>query len=159
MKRDMDLIRNILLRLEQLPVKGEGVLVRTDGEVFAGIDTDPSALGYHVKLLIDHGLIVSISKNHPSMGFVFQGLSWGGHDFVDSVRSEDVWQKTKAGAQRAGGWTVDLLLDFAKAVIRHELGEIHSRRLSVGTALFPRNNMHSDRRDSSFVDHAGDGFL
>jgi hypothetical protein len=123
MKRDMDLIRNILLRLEQMPMEGEEVMVRTNGEVFAGIDADASALGYHVKLLMDHGLIVSRSKNHPSIGFLFQGLSWGGHDFVDSVRSEDVWQKTKAGAQRAGGWTVDLLLDFAKAIIKHELGK------------------------------------
>ena len=124
MTRDMDLVRDILLRLERLPTTmDEFVMVPIDSAVFEGLSASRADIGYHVKLLIDHGFIKSRSKNHPSIGFLFEGLSWSGHDFVDSVRRDDIWQKTKTGAQRAGGWTFELLIDLAKAIIKNELGK------------------------------------
>ena len=103
MTRDMDLVRDILLRLERLPTTmDEFVMVPIDSAVFEGLGASRADIGYHVKLLIDHGFIKSRSKNHPSIGFLFGGLSWSGHDFVDSVRRDDIWQKTKTSAPVAG---------------------------------------------------------
>ncbi|WKA31591.1 DUF2513 domain-containing protein [Bradyrhizobium roseum] len=124
MTRDMDLVRDILLRLEQLPAtRDEYVQVAVDGEIFRDLKASAPEIGYHVKLLIDHGFILSRSKRHPTIGFLFEGLSWEAHDFVDSVRNDDIWNKTKAGAQRAGGWTFELLRELAKSIIKHELGK------------------------------------
>lgn len=47
----------------------------------------------------------------------FAGLTWAGHDFLDSVRSPDVWDKTRAVAAAAGGFTVDLLVATAKTYL------------------------------------------
>jgi len=39
----------------------------------------------------------------------------------DSIRSPDVWAKTKAGAYAAGGFTVELLADLAKGFIKKQI--------------------------------------
>ncbi|MDQ6867300.1 MAG: DUF2513 domain-containing protein [Pseudomonadota bacterium] len=40
------------------------------------------------------------------------------HDFLDSIRDPDLWNKTKKGAKAAGGFTMDLLADLAKGLIK-----------------------------------------
>jgi len=55
---------------------------------------------------------------------LFDRLSWAGHDFVDSVRSPEVWAKTKKGAEAAGGFTVDLLKDLAKGFIKKQIEDL-----------------------------------
>jgi len=126
MTRDMDLIREILLRLEGMRIEGEYNAVRVHDPVFAGLEADPEAIGYQLKLLINHGLIASRSKNHPAAGFIFEGLTWAGHDFLDAVRSDDIWKRTKAAAQKVGGWSVDALVETAKAIVKQELGKLIS---------------------------------
>lgn len=59
--------------------------------------------------------------------FGFRRLSWSGHDFVDSVRSSDLWDKTKSVAA-AGGWTLDLLAVSAKAYLELRFKEILGRQ-------------------------------
>ena len=53
--------------------------------------------------------------------FGYKGLTWAGHDFLDSVRDPEVWSKTKKGAMAAGGFTVDLLKDLAKGLVRKQI--------------------------------------
>ena len=60
---------------------------------------------------------------------LFDRLSWAGHDFVDSVRSAEVWAKTKKGAEAAGGFTVDLLKDLAKGFIKRQVEELTGVKL------------------------------
>lgn len=57
----------------------------------------------------------------PSVGIGFRRLSWAGHDFLESIRSPEVWAKTKAGALAAGGFTVELLGDLAKGFIKKQI--------------------------------------
>jgi hypothetical protein len=49
------------------------------------------------------------------------GLSWQAHDFVDAVRDEQIWQRTKEGALNAGGWTLELLTDLAKGFLKQKI--------------------------------------
>lgn len=83
MKRDMDLIRLLLLE-----ITGEEV-------DFSGYTSD--VIRYHQWLLIDaklaegnvtwiHGHVVAASISR---------LTWSGHDFLETIKSEDVWQKTR----------------------------------------------------------------
>lgn len=44
-----------------------------------------------------------------------------GHDFLDSIRDPDVWNKTKKGALAAGGFTLNLLNDLAKGFIKKKI--------------------------------------
>ncbi|HGL6720489.1 DUF2513 domain-containing protein [Burkholderia contaminans] len=121
MKRDMDLIRELLLKLEALPMRMGGIVVippdteeiQVDGYTVEQID-------YHLSLIREAGL-VETGGVKPSVGIGFRRLSWAGHDFLESIRSPEVWAKTKAGALAAGGFTVELLGDLAKGFIKKQI--------------------------------------
>lgn len=121
MKRDMDLIRELLLKLEALPMRPGGVVHlppdATEVQV-DGYDTDQ--IEYHLSLIEKAGLI-DTGGVRPMIGIGFRSLSWSGHDFLDSVRSPDVWDKTKQVASAAGGFTVELLVFAAKTYLEGKI--------------------------------------
>jgi hypothetical protein len=121
MKRDMDIFRELLLRLESYPMEYGSVHHLTGEEpelAVAGATLDQ--IRFHLDLLRETGLIIC-PGSQPMLGITFERLSWNGFDFLDSVRSSEVWAKTKKGAEAAGGWTVDLLMDLAKGFIRKQI--------------------------------------
>ncbi len=123
MRREMDLIRDLMLVLEALPESPGGVHQLTPGEGVLAIDgfgTDEVA--YHLKLVEEAKLIQTFQASYGG-DVLFDRLSWSGHDFVDSVRSPEVWAKTKKGAEAAGGFTVDLLKDLAKGFLKKQVEE------------------------------------
>ena len=74
MKRDWDLIRNLLLEIEEKTP--EKILSTSD---FKG---DTKTIGYHLTLLIEAGLVKSLDTGTLSSRFsckIFR-LSWSGHD-------------------------------------------------------------------------------
>jgi hypothetical protein len=119
-KRNMDLIRALLLKLEamDLPVGSVSHFHSHDEEVQIEGYT-PDEIEYHAKLLTEAGLI---EPGRGAMeGFMFRSLTWAGHDFADSVRNSDIWEKTKKGAAAAGGFTFDLLIDLAKGFVKKQI--------------------------------------
>lgn len=119
MIRDMDLIRELLLRLEALSTKPGALYVLTGREEELTVEGFSEAqIEYHLNLLRDAGYIES-PGSQPMEGVTFTSLTWHGHDFLDSVRNPETWSRTKEGALKIGGWTVDMLLDIAKAYARH----------------------------------------
>ena len=125
MKRDMDLIRQLLLRIEaqRLGVGGavDQVLslsaskppLRLEGE-------DPDDVHYNMRLLAEAGYL-DMTRTQFTGGFNIRGLTWAGHDFLDSVRDEEVWRRTKDGVLKAGGFTLDLLKDLAKGLLKKQI--------------------------------------
>jgi hypothetical protein len=63
----------------------------------------------------------SPGEPHLSGKVPFRGFTWAGHDFLDSIRDEDIWRKTKMHAEQVGAWTVDTLVGLAKAFIKAKL--------------------------------------
>jgi len=117
--RDMDLIRELLLRFEQndtsLP---EG---RTMKDV-----------GYHVKQMIDAGLIEGQVIEAPSPGklapkdFFVRDITPKGHDFLDAIRNDTFWAKLKNEFQKkAVAVTVELVILCAKELSKSMLGLNH----------------------------------
>ena len=49
-----------------------------------------------------------------------------GQDFLESVRDETVWAKTREGAKKLGGVTFDMFIglakEYAKAEVKKRLG-------------------------------------
>lgn len=125
MNRDMDLIRQLLLRIEaqRLGVGGAVAQVLTlstskpplclDGE-------DPDEVHYNMRLLAEASYL-DMAKTQFTGSFNIHGLTWAGHDFLDSVRDAEVWRKTKDGALEAGGFTFDLLKDLAKGFAKKQI--------------------------------------
>jgi hypothetical protein len=117
MKRDMDLIREILL------------LAESDGDHKTTNDYTEEQIAYHVQLLIDAGLIEGkvISQNRdgrqiPS-GYFITRLTMAGHDFLDASRENKVWEKAKGTFKEKGvGWTVDVLKAVCIQIIKSHVG-------------------------------------
>ena len=118
MKRDMDTVRELLLRIDDadyLPARPTPQYVHFNAFVRPG--EDPDRLSYHLRLLIEAGF----AKADP-LGFVaISGLTWQGHEFLDSVRDPEIWRKTKEAAAKVGGSTLEILGALAKGFIKTQL--------------------------------------
>ena len=85
MTRDMDLIRNILLRLEDKSV-----------DLLDGFDR--KTICYHNYLLVDAGLAIGIdmgSDGDVVPQYSVDSLTWAGHEFLDAAREPQRWKQTK----------------------------------------------------------------
>jgi Hypothetical protein (DUF2513) len=117
----MDLIRTLLLRLEAFPMEmGEADHVLPDDDRLSDVNATPVEIEYHLSLLRDQGLL-ACPDSQGMTGVIFTGLTWSGHDFVDSVRDEEIWRKTKLGAEQTGAWTFDIIKDLAKGFIKTQI--------------------------------------
>jgi len=89
MKRDWDLIREILAALEARDSTRGGLAP----EAFANHPED--LVAYHFYLLDQAGLIDADIKKTGNAGIfgIARNLSWGGHELLDKMRSDTLWKK------------------------------------------------------------------
>jgi Hypothetical protein (DUF2513) len=119
MKRDMDVLRQILLEVESWNDLGPKT-VTIDG-------IDDMRLNRGVEMLYDEKYLEGIASSPYQSQYkriAVRDLSMKGHDFLDSIRDPDVWNRTKQGALDAGGFTMDILADLAKGFIKKRLRNI-----------------------------------
>ncbi len=50
------------------------------------------------------------------------GMTMEGHDFLDAIKEQAVWNKTKTRVGDVGAWTLDIVLAVAKDEIKRRLG-------------------------------------
>ncbi|MGG3925690.1 DUF2513 domain-containing protein [Metabacillus fastidiosus] len=112
MKRDMDLIREILIKTEEKESSTSWEPIEIDGY-------DEDLLEYNVKLLKQNGLIEA-QFSLPS-GFMIRNLTWEGHEFLDAARNETIWKKTKnIVIEKGGSVSFQILIELLKKVsIKH----------------------------------------
>ncbi|MGB0652862.1 MAG: DUF2513 domain-containing protein [Thermoplasmatota archaeon] len=92
MERDWDLVRTILLAVEAGTDTGQSLNINSFPDINIG------ALRSHVELLFQGGLIeghLCASGQERVSSFFIYGLTWDGHEFLDEIRAETVWEKTK----------------------------------------------------------------
>lgn len=118
MRRDMDLLRELMLKLEAMdvPAGGYAFFDADDEEIVVEGKTREEVEG-HLFMIYDAGW--AKGERFQSGEWRFHRLTPEGHDFVDTVRSPEVWTKTKAGASKVGGWTASLVLEVGKAYLKH----------------------------------------
>ena len=96
MKRDMNLVREILLALEADTERGLIDLT------IDGFSVDE--VSYHVKIMAEAHLLEAIdASSHDGDDWRAAGLTWQGHEFFDAVRNDTVWRKTKQLIAEKGG--------------------------------------------------------
>jgi hypothetical protein len=121
-KRDMDLIRDILLKLD-----GDE---RLHGMIWVRFET-PEELGlknhsveevaYHLHMLIEEGFVkgdLKLSKIMP----LINKITWKGHELIDDIRDDTIWGKTKERTKNLSSVGIALIWEIAKAEIRQKLG-------------------------------------
>ena len=114
MKRDIDIIKLLLLQQEGEDVQSE--LEKYDDKLVV----------YNTVLVIEAGLAIGITVKDQTgieVSVTLMRLTWEGHDFLDSARDIGAWNHAKELAKKSGG---SLSFGVLKAVltgyVKSELG-------------------------------------
>lgn len=88
MKRDIDLVRKILLEIEK---KDRPIPFQL---VVEGYEQD--VVDYHIMLLNEAGYIVATSaRAFKGDSWMPSRMTWAGHDFLDAARDDTLWNNAK----------------------------------------------------------------
>ena len=97
----MDLVRSILLQVEA-----------ADGELETGqldfMGHSQAEVYYHIELMQQRGLIDATIRRDWSGSVIctsIAGLTWDGQDFLDAMRDDRVWARSKKAIRDAVGST------------------------------------------------------
>ncbi|MGY3717174.1 DUF2513 domain-containing protein [Sutcliffiella cohnii] len=121
MKRDMDLVRKILVHLES-----KEDVFKSSPVIIEGYDV--KTVSYHLKLMFQAGLIEAHSLYSDDRGsWSAKSLTWNGHEFLNAVKQDSLWNDLKT---RAKGDLSDIpfqvlmgiSIDMAKIYFREKLG-------------------------------------
>ena len=124
MKRDMDLIRDLLIGIESDERLNGACWIKPDAKDNLGVigvsDHSTKEIGYHLELLIEAGLL------EGKVGFeempVISKMTWQGHEFLDSIRDSGIWGKTKKRLEGLPSVAFSIVIELAKAEARKHLG-------------------------------------
>ncbi|WP_158972716.1 DUF2513 domain-containing protein [Paraglaciecola sp. L3A3] len=120
MQRNWDTVREIMLKVEAL----EPTQMLSLSEFEKDRDYE---ISYHVQMLEEIGLIrASISRtiSKGANGFNVKELTWHGHEFLDSVREQSTWSKTKTLISSKGGvMTFEVIKTVAASLVKSAIGE------------------------------------
>lgn len=118
MKRNWDVIRCILARLESLDNSWQA-LQHPDFECGTADE-----VSYHMELLFEAGLVegeMNKTSGPGPYGFLAYRLTWYGHEFLDAVDSDQVWEETKTSFRKAG---ISMTFDMVRSVAMRLGGKI-----------------------------------
>ncbi len=114
MKRDLGLVRRILIRCEEASANQWLESHHFD------LGVTSLELGEHVELMIDAGLLdgemTGTHDDHAS--FFIRKITWIGHDFLDASRDSKTWSKLLDMAKEKG---ISLTFDLALAWLKKEV--------------------------------------
>ncbi len=118
MQRDMQLIRELLLRCER-------------GEKAPPEGYSDEEIAYNVQLMLDAQLIDGTvawgavrGTRVPQRWFITR-MTWHGHEFLDSARDETIWNRAKEKVMKpAASWTFAILMEWLKQEIKQKMGGI-----------------------------------
>jgi hypothetical protein len=116
MKRDMELIRQILLNVEADKYQiGEPIKID-------GIAED--VCGMHVALIFDAGLAegrLVKSSERIAWAMIFR-LTSAGHDFCDGIRNDTIWNKAKENILKPGAsYGLSILIEYVKVQVHKQV--------------------------------------
>lgn len=121
MKRDLDLVRKILFKMEEMD---QWIIADAHSIPIEGYSENQ--VQYHLGLMVQANLLhaetrsVNITSKYSltadSTGIKFQdySISWFGHEFLTATRDEVRWKKTKEAIVKVGGLATDVAFDILK---------------------------------------------
>ncbi|PAF16599.1 DUF2513 domain-containing protein [Terribacillus saccharophilus] len=101
LKRDMSLIRSLLLDIEAEFTEGGFALEITEEDEYS-----EEEMNYHLQLMKEAKLIkldIVLDEEEEEEELLIYGLTWEGHELLDSIREEEVWQQLLVKLKREKG--------------------------------------------------------
>ena len=121
-KRDLDLIRRMLLKMESLDSSYGTIRLNT----FKDICDDEAVLSLHVHLLLDAGLIEATDMVYTGNGvddFLITRMTFAGYDYLDSIRSDSVWNEVKKKIASVGdSVSLEIVKELGVTLVKAQLG-------------------------------------
>ena len=79
---------------------------------------------YHIKLLHQAGLVKGIDASSlEGFQLIDINLTWEGHEFLDKIKNESIWNQAKQKAiETSGGISFEILKYVLVAIIKNKLG-------------------------------------
>lgn len=118
MKRDMDLIRAMLLAIESDP-HPYAPKIEIEGYTQEQID-------YHAILLGEAGLAkvheIRLEESHTPVATTVERLTWAGHEFLDSAREKQTWNQAKDLINKVSGASLQVWMMVLTKIIEKKLG-------------------------------------
>jgi hypothetical protein len=118
-KRDKDLIRKLVLAIEDAPSGYAPNDLAIEGYT-------PEQIDYHAYLIVDAGLAEGERVDHmQSVGpeVMLRNLTWAGHEFADASRDETRWKKAMGIVQeKSGSVSISVLTELLKSLMKGALG-------------------------------------
>ena len=99
MQRDMELVRSILIAVENYNEPNRPVKIAS----LLG-DYPEDQINYNTNLLYQSGFIDGYERKPTDGTYILvTGLTWEGHEFLDAIRNETIWNQTKEVVKEKGG--------------------------------------------------------
>lgn len=125
MKRDLDLIRKIMLTLEDKMEYGKNFKRATLFEIMKEESLTIEKLAYHVGLLVESGLVKAKEQKYQSgepTDYLINTVTSQGHDFIDIIRQDTTWNNIKEKAYSIGDSSLSVLIDIGKKYLKKQIG-------------------------------------
>lgn len=122
LKLNHDCVRAVLLAIEELR---PDQLLYTDNSQSSSILADFSNedILYSVERLLEAGYIDAIdASSMDGSSYLVKNITWSGHQFLDNIRDDGIWKKTKATASKLTGVSLPILTELANSFIKQKLG-------------------------------------
>ncbi|MDZ4104380.1 MAG: DUF2513 domain-containing protein [Hydrogenophaga sp.] len=119
MKRDWDLIREVLIEIEALEEPKRYMVTYGVGDEH---QPEAHAKAHQALLLWKAGFIEAVDASSlAGPAIVSPALTWQGHDLLDTLRSKPVWERIKKIAEEKG---IELTFDAVKALGKAALSAV-----------------------------------
>lgn len=118
MKRNMDLVRLIMMRLNNHQHGNAPNSLEID-------DFSEEEIGYHCFIMNEAGLIEAsdiTTIGSPSPQAMPIRLTWDGHEFIENAQNEKVWSETKNAVSKLGDVSFTVWANVLSKVVLHNLG-------------------------------------
>jgi hypothetical protein len=116
MKRDMDLVRAVLMEIEKAPFDGGSLDISVPGH-------SSEEISYHILLMHEARLIEAVDLSSlDGVCWKPKRLTYEGHEFLDAARNDTFWKKAKDKVTTSTGTlTLEGLKIALSALMKHAI--------------------------------------
>lgn len=125
MKLDVECVRDVLLELESLPMGAHSIYSLKKSIELHGQDNVIYTVAKLTEARYINADVMRMLDGKPSIQQIFD-ITYNGHEFLNSIRKPDVWDRLKGAAVECGTAGLKMLgeigYDIGKQYLEHKFG-------------------------------------